>query len=449
MPHNSKSLFLNIDLKTQRGQALFALLVLLVIGAGAAFFTLVKPANSAIDRDKITAAALAQAKEALIGWAVARVPLGGTGAGPNDRPGELPCPDTGNNANPGDADGTCVAGRLGRVPWRTLGIPEPKDGAGETLWYTLAGPFRKSTAPASNPINSDTKGNITVYASTTASTVTSEAVAVIFAPGAVMGSQQRGTATAACTTTGATIPRWRCAANYLETADGINNATTNGPFITGSSSSTYNDSLLVITTADLIPLVEKRVARDLLTLLAQYKTATAALGYNSGAGTYPWANVNNGPSNAGTNRGRIPAIDTLSPPRLPKDTPPPPPPPYALPVDWGVSNTPNLPLWFNDNGWRRLIYYAVAANQIDSATVCSTCTLSTLQVRQSCGSATGQVSAQVVLITPGPAGAGRPAAYPWAWSLYLEDGCNNDNSDDIFVWPTSTAKVRDQFFTIP
>lgn len=438
MKHNPVAL--DRLLRAQKGQIL--LFLLLLIGLGAAVFSgfsanSVTLANERTDR---TAQSMAMVREALIGWSISRNPLNGTGWSSNDRPGELPCPDTGNNANPGDADGTCIAGRLGRVPWRTLGIPEPKDGDGETLWYTLAGPFRRSTTPTSNQINSDTKGAITVYGSTTANILTNEAIAVIFAPGSTLETQQRDTTSVACTTTGTTIPRWRCAANYLETSGGINNATTNGPFITGTSAANFNDRMLVVTTADLMPLVEKRVARDLITLLGQYKTATATLGYtsDSGPGVYPWPDVSTGASDPGLNRGRIPAYDALAGG------------PYALPIDWGTGGAPNLPQWFNDNGWRRLIYYAVADNQTDRTISCTTCTSSTLRVRRTCSSSTGQVTAQVILITPGAAGAGRPLSYPWTnWSSYIEDGCNNDNSDDTFISPTSTAKVRDQLFTIP
>src|SRR6185436_18126831 len=121
-----------------------------------------------------------------------------TGPSPNIRPGELPCPDTDNT---GTDAGACVAGAIGRVPWRSLGIPEPKDGAGETLWYAIAGPFRNYSMNTA-PITSDTLGNLTVYLGSSASTITSRAVAVIFAPGVSLGTQNRDTTTVLCTTTG-------------------------------------------------------------------------------------------------------------------------------------------------------------------------------------------------------------------------------------------------------
>ncbi|MDP1717947.1 MAG: hypothetical protein Q8L40_07690, partial [Burkholderiales bacterium] len=168
------------------------MLVILVMGVGVAFYTFVSPTSSTIERDKITAAALAQAKEALIGWSAARTP---TAASPNIRPGELPCPDATNSGN--DPGPTCSAGAIGRVPWKSLGIQEPKDSAGETLWYAISGPFRHYGPGYTNPITSDTLGNITVYSGSSATTLTSQAVAVIFAPGAPLNTQDRSTITTA------------------------------------------------------------------------------------------------------------------------------------------------------------------------------------------------------------------------------------------------------------
>src|SRR5450756_1626195 len=119
----------------QRGQALILVLLLLSVAAGAVLFSFFNSTKVTLDNDQKTADALALAKTALIGYAL----RGNDGATNPQRPGEFPCPDTNNDGN---ADGTCVAGRLGRIPWKTLGIPEPKDGAGETLWYAVADLFR-------------------------------------------------------------------------------------------------------------------------------------------------------------------------------------------------------------------------------------------------------------------------------------------------------------------
>src|SRR5689334_15590187 len=88
-------------------------------------------------RDRITERALAQAREALIAYAAERPIDAAVG------PGYLPCPDADDD---GWAESTCgslsghlgQADRLGRLPWKTLGLPDLRDGAGERLWYAVS-----------------------------------------------------------------------------------------------------------------------------------------------------------------------------------------------------------------------------------------------------------------------------------------------------------------------
>ena len=386
----------------------------------------------ALRRDRDTAATMAEVKRALIGWSVQRTPSGSL---PNARPGELPCPDMNND---GLEDGTCVAGAIGRVPWKSLGIPEPKGADGETLWYAIAGPFRIWNVN-SDPIHSDTKGNITVYQDSTTNVITSEAIAVLFAPGTALGVQNRDpVATALCPTTGTTIAGNLCAANYLETAATVNNSTTNGPFISAQSSATFNDKVMDITTADLMPILEQRVAREVRTLLQQYKAATAALGYNGGAGVYPWSDCSDGTADYGENRNRIPSIN-------------------ASPVNWGSGGVPSLPNWLTNQGstgqnWIWTIYYTVGKNYLENfGAACTTC-----EAGQTSLGVNGVWGKEVVLIMTGPAGASRPQGYvgigscPQSqWAAYLDDSENNDVANDRYVTPSSTAYARDRLYTIP
>ncbi len=412
------------------------LLVVMLIGLVAALlvYGMIGSTSAALQRDQATAAAFADVKRALIGWSVQRTPSGPL---PNARPGELPCPDMNND---GSEDGTCVAGAIGRVPWKTLGIPEPKDGAGETLWYAIAGPFRIWTVN-NDPIHSDTKGNITVYQDSTASAITNQAIAVLFAPGMALGTQNRDSvSTALCPTTGTTIARNLCAANYLETAATVNNSTTNGPFISALSSGTFNDKVMAITTADLMPVVEQRVAREVINILKAYKTATGLQGYNGGAGVYPWVDCSNGGSDYGDNRGRFPSFT-------------------ASPVNWntGTPATPILPNWFTNQGatlfnWGWVIHYAVGRNFLEDPVGCTMC-----EVGQTSLSVNGVWGTQAVIIMTGPAGASRPPLNGLGsgicdqpqWATYLDDGANNDLSDDRYVTPASTAYARDRLYTIP
>ncbi|MGH8750114.1 MAG: hypothetical protein ACREUV_00240 [Burkholderiales bacterium] len=373
----------------QSGQGLFILLALLLVIGTSLVFNFARPGSLNIDRDKQTAAALAMAKDALIGYA----------ASDSNRPGELPCPDVDNDgaSTPiSDYSGSNCVSLIGRLPWVTLGLPDLRDGNGERLWYALSNSFH---ANGSTPINSDTLGQLTVTGANPANNV----IAIVLAPGQVLSTQVRDSA------------NQNNPANYLE---GGNESGT-GNYLTGPASGTFNDRLLIITTADLIPVVEQRVARELRTILQQYKAAV---------GVYTWADVADGDAtnNVGNNRGRIPYL-------------------HAAPTDWGLGGAPTLPAWFISNNWSQLIYYTVGRNYLMS---CSTC-----EAGQTTLSVDGAPGKEVVLLTPGPAGAGRPVPYPWTnWAAYLEDPQNNNNINtgkDSYVTPTSTAYTRDRIYTIP
>ena len=411
------------------------LLVVMLIGMAAALlvYGMVDTDSLVLQRNNNVAAAFDQAKQALIGRAVVD----------QNRPGSLPCPDIDNDGvltlNVDYFSGGVCARLIGRLPWRTLGLPDLRDDAGERLWYALSNVF--SDNAATGPLNSDTQGNRTVYRDSTAVTLTSQAVAVIFAPGTTLAGQIRDGSAVMCSTTGTTIARTLCAANYLEAAGGANNATVAGPYIAASRSATYNDQLFVITTSELIPPVEQRVALELRSILQTYKANTACACTNLGGtpGCYPWADLANGYSDAdpwdpggGGNRGRIPALG-------------------AAPRDWGTnpcgSPVPTLPSWFVNNDWRLVVYYSAGRNFL-GPDPCATCVDSTLTVD-------GVAGKQVVILMPGPL-LGTPPRSPVPmsdltyWSYYFDDDWENrDNVNDLFVTPTSTAYTRDRIYTIP
>jgi hypothetical protein len=381
---------------------------------------------------------LAQVKDALIAWSASRTPPDNSSYA---RPGELPCPD---NDNSGTDPGGCTAGAIGRVPWKSLRIPEPRDSTGEVLWYAISGPFRYSTT---SPITSDTQGDLVVYQDSTASTVTSNAIAVIFAPGAALGIQARGT-----------TAEQLDAANYLDTLAGLNNALAGGPFVKASTSSnSFNDRVLHILNTDLMPVVEQRVAREMIGYLNSYRAAV---------GVYPWGDLGDGDSNgiedtAAYNRNRFPCGT-------------------ALPTDWDSGGSPRLPNWLkigcgSVTGWAGMIYYAIARNRLqNSGSGCTTCSASSLTVTNStssyatqCSTAatpvcTTQVvtsgSADVVLLLPG-AYTGSPAR-SWSissWSTisgYFVDNNstvsseNRDNNDDTYYVPSGTGNNRTRMYVV-
>jgi type II secretory pathway pseudopilin PulG len=327
----------------------------------------------------------------------------------NARPGELPCPDL-------DGDGIeeclCTASqRVGRVPWKTLGIPEPKDAAGETFWYVLSASNRPWTSTGSpTAINSDTKGTLPVWKDDMVNNLTNEAIAVIIAPGAEIGTQsRRPNHNAACTLTGTTIAESWCANNYMEdTPGGGFNWKNNGPFVmtlSTQSTGTFNDQLMPVMMTDILPLIEQKVGSDLVTLFKQYKVA---------AGYYPWAsNAWTGTSVASARYGNPPLVT-------------------ATPTNWGSGGTPTVPVYLTNNNWWRVIYYAVGDR--------ITASPSTFNVFNYNGG--GNTSA--IFITPGAAGSSRPST---SWADYVDDATNRDG-DDTFATPASTAITKDHLYSI-
>jgi hypothetical protein len=292
----------------QRGQAAIILVMLLVFGAAALIYTLVNPAKIAIENDKKTADALARARDALIGFAT------GTQTGGTYRPGELPCPDL---AGTGIAGASCstAASRIGLLPTRTLGLPDLRDGSGERLWYAVSFVFKRN--PQDGVLNSDTPGDFTVNGT--------NVIAVIFAPGSVMGNQNRDTTAVACATTGTSIARNLCAENYLEGGNQAAGATT---FFTTGSADSFNDKLFLLTRENFFPAVEKRVATELAdTLRAYYATNRY----------YPTAAALPGSvSTANNYRGHLPTTTC------------------------GPVVAPTYPNWFTANNWQHYVVYAVA-----------------------------------------------------------------------------------------
>jgi hypothetical protein len=392
--------------RKQRGQALFIALLLLAAGIGAWVFYMADPSRLQRSSDEKTAAALAQAKEALIGWRL----------NDSNRPGVLPCPDTNDDGTAEAVSGVECPSYIGRLPWKTLGLSELRDGTGETLWYAMSRNFRNDAS--AEPVNTDTKGTLTVYSQTTATILTSQAVAVIFAPGTVLGNQDRSSSvTASCSAPAGTIVPSRCAANYLDTASSTNNAAAAGPFITAQATASFNDKLLIVSAADVMIPVEKRAAREIINLLQLYKTYSA-----SGCNCYPWADISDGVSNPGSTYGRVPLLG-------------------ASPTNWSSLPTPiAIAPWLINNRWWWVFFYNIA----DSATATPT---------------SGKLGLNgvpniidVVLITTGTAGASRPRGSPGSWSdtwwtSYVDDSNNSDLGINFFT-PSSTAYDRDRIYTL-
>ncbi len=401
---------------TQRGQILLGIVIILGIVLSALFYRFVSPTSSAIQRDKITDEALAQAKDALIAFA-----SGQKFSGTDERPGDLPCPDINDN---GIADSNCdsVGLRIGRLPWKTLGLPDLRDGSGERLWYAVSDRFKTSTRrlPPTYPLNSDTQGEYTVTGLTPANNV----IAIVFAPGSALSAQDRNSAVAAlCPTTGTTITRNRCAANYLDDNNGSGTTT----FTAAPPSDTFNDKLLLITSDVFFPAVEMRVAREVRKGLLSFY---AYSGYNF----FPYANDYGDSTYNCTNKkysGRIPQSTSFASSECRKT---------GVDPDW---NGYNWPLWFFGNNWHLVMFYAVSPKCADKSKPACTDLGALLTVN---GAPAPNNDVQALVVTPGRGftGQSRPCA---SVSDCLE-GTENTNGDTTFEKPVRSPTNNDQLVIV-
>jgi hypothetical protein len=137
----------------QRGVIVWLILLLLTGLGGLVLHASSKyhPGQSAIQKSM---ASLAIAHQALLAYS--NQALGTTLCEMNcPRPGDLPCPDRNND---GIAETSCsTTARIGRLPWKTLGIGDLRDGSGERLWYAISERYKNN--PRVLPLNTDTPGS--------------------------------------------------------------------------------------------------------------------------------------------------------------------------------------------------------------------------------------------------------------------------------------------------
>src|SRR5450830_1417910 len=316
--------------QTQKGGALIIMALILLLTGTAVMFSVLDASGVKIERDKKTAASLSEAKVALIAWSVNSA-----------TPGQLPCPENTlsiGTISEGTANTTCTLPAIGRLPWKSLGIGDLRDGSNEELWYAISAGFRTS------PINSDTPAQLTVDG------VAGDAVAIIFSPGAVIGGQNRPPPTSVAPP------------NVVQYLEGSNNDGDN-TFVTIGAAGSFNDRLLSITHDELFAVVEKRVVAEVSNALLDYFCGVGNANYATkvciasggnrffprpsafsdttcfGAGTLATSDCL---PNAISNHGRL----TANP--IPAWT--------ATSILRRIS-TSN---WFQENGWRELIHYSVA-----------------------------------------------------------------------------------------
>ncbi len=239
----------------QHGMALLVFITLAMTIATALFVQVLNSNNIQLTRDKISSIALAQAKEALIGYAITY-----HDTHPGEVHGYLPCPDKQGGSAEGSAELSCGGkniSAIGRLPWRTIDLTPLRGGARECLWYAVSGTYKNN--PKTDLMNWDTNGQFLVYGSDGTTLLTPEdnqAVAVIFAPGNAQAGQNRSNAdTPYC---GGNYT----ASNYLDSDGEFNNASVSvfahatSRFRQGHSAQ-INDRLIFITRQDIWNALQK------------------------------------------------------------------------------------------------------------------------------------------------------------------------------------------------
>jgi hypothetical protein len=218
-------------------------MVFMVLGTLTYLINSVLPAEIELKRQRQTEAALAMAKDALIGYALQYRDQQAAHSPPDLSAmyGFLPMPDVGTSRfHPTSQTPACntegcamsfVNGSfpattdtvIGRFPWRTLGIGPLRDGHGECLWYAVSAAHKSLGIDPAITMNWDTLGQLDFVEVSGGALVAKNAsaydrpVAIIFSPGAPRTGQDRGPIS------GSTDITTECGgnyvvANYLDTA---------------------------------------------------------------------------------------------------------------------------------------------------------------------------------------------------------------------------------------
>jgi hypothetical protein len=273
----------------QRGAALLVLLAVLVLGASWFLVSRLDALSAGIftpsNRNR-NALVLSQAKQVLIGY----VAMNAAQSGENN-PGRFPCPEgaalVGTSAEgisapyvgPPNAP-TCAT--VGRLPWRTLGLDKLVDSSAEPLWYVVSPGWQLVTSTTTLTINSNTVGNLNVDGQASA------AVALIIAPGAAMNVAASAGCAARNQARSAPAPTMD-ARDYIECFN-----TGTSTFATTGPTTSFNDQVVRITVADVMPAIEaaiaSRVEREIAPLLrGVYATSSWGANVSAGNPVYPFA----------------------------------------------------------------------------------------------------------------------------------------------------------------
>ncbi|MES2501352.1 MAG: hypothetical protein V4545_02010 [Pseudomonadota bacterium] len=425
----------------ERGLALLALVFLIAIIVTVYTVKKLNASEITTQRDKNTAAALAEAKDALIGWSIAHPQY----------PGILPFPDrsAGDGNYDGNADCTNFVPAfdllIGKLPYAAQTVPcigaganqygvsaDLVDGSGERLWYAVSrNLIRSSVALGSliiNPAIADAPPQPwLVVRDKNGQIISSRVAAVIIAPGTAIGGQNRNGGLAGANA-------------YLDsitiagvTYSNANYAIANEDFIIGDDMRyvspsnpvyqqpyEYNDKLIYITIDELMLALNKRAVGEAANSLRAYYQASAV---NAADRFYPYAAILGDLNNAceeGIQQGLLPINSVASNCTHPNN---------------GLTD---LPVWFTESRWQDFMYYALSN---DCSFALPGCALGAIQVG-------AQANVNALLIATGATVAGQARPSPNV-NNYLD---SNENADMDFVFDAvgtlNTNNYNDQMLIV-
>jgi len=374
-----------IPYTTQQGAALLIFMTLIILVAVSALLGKLNHTPPDIIRSSKDTGVLAEAKTALLGYAVSSMP-----------PGQLPCPDYDND---GLADTCTGAGpiAIGRLPWRDLRLTELRDSHGEKVWYVPAREFESTQL-----VNSGVVGGLSV------DTVNGIA-AVLIAPGESLQGQNRAAGAQ------------NIASRYLEDDNNNNDVS----YVT-SATGDFNDQLTSITDNELLESTGKRVAREIARELRNYYADN---------GFFPYAaspNDTSGACDDGVSSGLVPVNIGAVPASGASCSEP----------DWGTGPTATLPAWFANSGWHRHLWYEVAPACVPAQPGCSGVGLITVT------NSTPSNNIQAIVVAAGVPLTGQTREPVATDDSDFMESVENTDDDTDFEQLAETASNNDHFIVV-